>query len=137
MFRIIGALSQAGVVFNKSGGERRPSQASSTQRRKPQVDMGSNGNKLSKFPRPESSRNRNRSPQDSDDDCDYTDVEGENWLCNHYKRRCHVKFSCCDKYWPCHRCHNNESNCEKQKPKIIHTKFVKCVECGTGQEVCA
>ena len=98
--------------------------------------MGSSGNKLSKFARQDSSRNRHRSPQDSDDDCDYN-VEEENWLCNHYKRCCHVRFPCCNKYWPCHRCHNNDSNCDKQKPKFVNTKFVKCVKCGTGQEVCA
>ena len=38
---------------------------------------------------------------------------------------------------PYHHCHNNDSNYDKPKPKFIHTKFVKCVKCGTGQEVCA
>ena len=90
---------------------------------------------MSKFAREDSSRNRNPNHQHSDDDDN--DVEEGNWLCNHYKRRCHVKFACCDKYWPCHRCHNNESNCGTKKLKSIHTKFVKCVKCGTEQEVCA
>ena len=63
------------------------------------------------------------------------DNSDEQWLCNHYKRRCHVKFACCDRYWPCHRCHNNYSNCDQTKLKAIHTKFVRCVTCATEQEV--
>ena len=59
------------------------------------------------------------------------------WLCTHYKRRCHVKFSCCDKYWPCHRCHNNKVNCNQKKLKAIHTKFLRCATCATEQEVTA
>ena len=108
-------------------------QPSFTKRREPEAHMGSNGNKLSKFAREDSSGNHNPSPHHSDDDDN--DVEEGNWLCNHYKRRCHVKFACCDKYWPCHRCHNNESNCGTKKLKSIHTKFVKCVKCGKEQEV--
>ena len=108
-------------------------QPSFTKRREPEARMGSNGNKLSKFAHEDSSGNHNPSPHHCDDDDN--DVEEGNWLCNHYKRRCHVKFACCDKYWPCHRCHNNESNCGTKKLKSIHTKFVKCVKCGKEQEV--
>ena len=100
---------------------------------KPSFNMGSNGQKLSKFPRQNSQGNSGGNPQNSDDDSD--DDVNEQWLCNHYKRRCHVKFACCNKYWPCHRCHNNESNCGQKKLKSIHTKFVKCTKCGTEQEV--
>ena len=63
--------------------------------------------------------------------CDIQD----NWLCNHYKRRCLVKFDCCNKYWPCHRCHNNESSCGRKKLKSRDTTMVKCVECGKEQQV--
>ncbi|CAB4017938.1 RING finger and CHY zinc finger domain-containing 1 [Paramuricea clavata] len=58
----------------------------------------------------------------------------DNWLCNHYKRRCLVKFDCCSKYWPCHRCHNNESTCGRKKLKSRDTTMVKCVECGKEQQ---
>ncbi|CAB4003653.1 Gastrula zinc finger [Paramuricea clavata] len=58
----------------------------------------------------------------------------DNWLCNHYKRRCLVKFECCNKYWPCHRCHNNESTCGRKKLKSRDTTMVKCVECGKEQQ---
>ncbi|CAB4030642.1 RING finger and CHY zinc finger domain-containing 1, partial [Paramuricea clavata] len=58
----------------------------------------------------------------------------DNWLCNHYKRRCLVKFECCNKYWACHRCHNNESTCGRKKLKSRDTTMVKCVECGKEQQ---
>ena len=59
----------------------------------------------------------------------------DKWLCKHYKRRCLVKFECCNKYWPCHRCHNNESTCGHTKLKSRDTTMVKCVECGKEQQV--
>ena len=105
--------------------------------------MGSHGKKTSKFARQDSSSSNNPSSQDSDDayggdydtDCD---EEKENaWLCNHYKRRCHVTYACCVKCWSDHRCHNNESDCNQKKTKSIHSKFVKRVKCGIEQEVCA
>ena len=102
--------------------------------RKSRLDMGSNGNKLSKFERQDSQRNLSSNPQDFGDSDDSDD--NEQWLCNHYKRRCHVKFDCCNKYWPCHRCHNNESSCGRKKLKSRDTKFIKCVKCGKEQEVC-
>ncbi|CAB4005485.1 RING finger and CHY zinc finger domain-containing 1-like [Paramuricea clavata] len=58
----------------------------------------------------------------------------DNWLCNHYKRRCLVKFECCNKYWPCHRCHNSESSCGRTKLKSRDTTMLKCVECGKEQQ---
>ena len=59
----------------------------------------------------------------------------DEWLCNHYKRRCYVKFECCDQYWPCHRCHNNESTCGRRKLKSRDTLMVKCAECVKEQQV--
>ena len=117
---------------NKTGGKSLPSRSPANHDRGSRVVMGSNGNKLSKFERPDSPRNRGSNPQDSEDDSD----DDEQWLCSHYKRRCHVKFHCCDKYWPCHRCHNNESKCGQKKLKSRDTKFIKCVKCGKEQEVC-
>ena len=34
-------------------------------------------------------------------------AEGRQWLCEHYKRLCRVKFPCCGEFFPCHLCHNN------------------------------
>ncbi len=81
------------------------------------TDLGSNGQKLSKFQRPD--------PDDDD----------SQWLCSHYKRRCYVKFECCNKFWPCHRCHNNQSTCGRRKLKSRDTKQIKCVACGQEQQV--
>ena len=59
----------------------------------------------------------------------------DKWLCNHYKRKCVVKFECCNKYWPCHRCHNEQSTCGRRKLKSRDTTMIKCVECGKEQQV--
>ena len=77
----------------------------------------------------------NHESGDDDDDDDDDDDNHHQWLCNHYKRHCHVKFACCNKYWPCHRCHNYKSNCGEKKLKSRDTKFLKCVKCGEEQQV--
>ena len=97
--------------------------------------VGSNGLKLSKFQRPDAEQSivshsqfpgtsRNRD----------LDLES-NWLCSHYKRVCYVKFECCDKFWPCHRCHNNQSTCGRKKLKSRDTQMLKCVYCNKVQQV--
>ena len=95
------------------------------------TDQGSNGQKLSKFQRSDSSSSsrpqERASPSDDDD---------SQWLCSHYKRRCLVQFECCSKFWPCHRCHNNQSSCGRRKLKSRDTKRIKCVACGQEQVVC-
>ena len=79
------------------------------------------GNAVS-FQASDASRNRDLNPE-------------SNWLCSHYKRLCYVKFECCDKFWPCHRCHNNQSSCGRKKLKSRDTLMVKCVHCNKVQEV--
>ena len=74
--------------------------------------FGSNGLKLSKLQYPD-----------------------DNWLCSHYKRHCQVKFDCCDKFWPCHRCHNDQGNCDRKTLESRDTKMVKCVYCDKEQPV--
>ena len=59
----------------------------------------------------------------------------DKWLCGHYKRKCMVKFECCNEYWPCHRCHNERSTCGRRKLKSRDTTMIKCVECGKKQKV--
>ena len=33
----------------------------------------------------------------------YPVQESPQWLCEHYQRRCKVRFPCCRGYHPCHR----------------------------------
>lgn len=61
--------------------------------------------------------------------------DDEVWLCHHYKRRCFVKFYCCQKFWPCHRCHNNKSTCGVKRLKSCDTQWIKCASCDTEKEV--
>ena len=87
--------------------------------------VSSNLSKHSKFQHPDrEQRNSPRWDTDSDD----------NWLCSHYKRHCYVKFECCDKFWPCHRCHNNQSTCGQKKLKSRDTRMLKCVYCNKVQQ---
>ena len=62
------------------------------------------------------------------------DVEGRQWLCEHYKRLCRVKFPCCGKFFPCHRCHNN-SGCPNDNSKAREACYVECSVCSHQQEV--
>ena len=62
------------------------------------------------------------------------DVEGRQWLCEHYKRLCRVKFPCCGKFFPCHRCHNN-SGCSNDNSKAREACYVECSVCSHQQEV--
>ena len=88
--------------------------------------VSSNGSKHSKFLRPDNERSN----------CPHWDPGlDSNWLCSHYKRHCYVKFDCCDKFWPCHRCHNNQSTCGRKKLKSRDTRMLKCVYCNKVQQV--
>ena len=56
------------------------------------------------------------------------------WLCEHYQRLCRVEFSCCGKFFPCHRCHNN-SGCPNDNSKAREACSVECSVCSHQQEV--
>ena len=60
---------------------------------------------------------------------------GDPWLCTHYKRGCFVRFNCCERFWPCHRCHNNKSTCGRRKLKSRDVVLIKCVSCQREQPV--
>ncbi|CAB3993396.1 RING finger and CHY zinc finger domain-containing 1-like [Paramuricea clavata] len=96
--------------------------------------VGSNGLKHSKFQRQDTERSNVsnfQSPRGSRNrDLDVAN----NWLCSHYKRHCYVKFECCDTFWPCHRCHNNQSTCGHKRLKSRDTKMVKCAHCNKVQQ---
>ncbi|CAB4009661.1 RING finger and CHY zinc finger domain-containing 1 [Paramuricea clavata] len=129
------------VVADGSGvtNERRTMAGNSLTRTNPSVTnntrtahvVESNG---SKFQRPEAERSNSsnfQSPGGSRNQ--YLDRE-DNWLCSHYKRHCYVKFECCNSFWPCHRCHNNQSTCGRKKLKSRDTQMLKCVYCSKVQQ---
>jgi hypothetical protein len=112
------------ILFLFNIGDRRTTAGNSSTRRHSSVTsnarntqaFGNDSSKLSKLQPPEESF-------------------GSNWLCSHYKRQCYVKFECCEKFWPCHRCHNNQSTCGQKKLKSRDTQMVKCVHCNKVQPV--
>ena len=57
------------------------------------------------------------------------------WQCEHYQRRCSVKFTCCGKFYPCHRCHNLSGACHAEDKKANQATHVKCGNCGHEEEV--
>ena len=61
--------------------------------------------------------------------------ETPQWQCEHYQRRCSVKFPCCGVFYPCHRCHNLSGMCPADDRKAHHATHVKCGNCGREEEV--
>ena len=57
------------------------------------------------------------------------------WQCEHYQRRCTVKFPCCGVFYPCERCHNLSGTCPANDKKARHATHVKCRNCGREEEV--
>ena len=94
----------------------------------------SNGSKLSKFQRSDAEGTNVFNFQSCGGPRHQNLDQDDNWLCSHYKRHCYVKFECCDKFWPCHRCHNNQSTCGQKKLKSRDTRMLKCVYCHKVQE---
>ena len=61
--------------------------------------------------------------------------ESPRWQCEHYQRRCLVKFPCCGIFYPCHRCHNTSGACDTDDRKANNATHVKCGICGHEEEV--
>ena len=61
--------------------------------------------------------------------------ESPRWLCEHYQRRCKVRFPCCGKFFPCHRCHNSSEECSGEDVKALQATHIQCVVCKHEQEV--
>ena len=53
--------------------------------------------------------------------------ESPQWLCDHYRRRCKVRFPCCNVYHPCHRqvltCMNVCLGCVTSSPVLEHCQW--------------
>ena len=60
---------------------------------------------------------------------------GSQRLCEHYERRCRVRFSCCPVFFPCHRCHNKLTSRKHRKAKLRDATHIKCSLCQLEQEV--
>ena len=88
-------------------------------------------------------RQRDRSEQIENEDRDTRWFGGERapvqesprWQCEHYQRRCLVKFPCCGIFYPCHRCHNTSGACDTDDRKANNATHVKCGICGHEEEV--
>ena len=61
--------------------------------------------------------------------------ESPRWQCEHYQRRCLVKFPCCGIFYPCHRCHNTSGACDTDDRKANNATHVRCGICGHEEEV--
>ena len=57
------------------------------------------------------------------------------WQCEHYQRRCRVKFPCCGVFYPCQHCHNLSGTCSADDRKAHDATHVKCGNCGLEEEV--
>ena len=51
------------------------------------------------------------------------------FVCEHFKRKCLVKFACCNVYYPCHRCHNGSKECSNEECKARDATHFKCGLC--------
>ncbi|CAH3036778.1 unnamed protein product [Pocillopora meandrina] len=57
------------------------------------------------------------------------------WQCEHYQRRCRVKFPCCGVFYPCQHCHNLSGTCSADDRKAHDATHVKCGNCGLEEEI--
>ena len=56
-------------------------------------------------------------------------------VCSHYQRRCLVRFPCCGKYYPCHRCHNESKDCSDDQARATNATHIRCSICYHEQVV--
>jgi len=56
-------------------------------------------------------------------------------VCEHYERRCRVKFFCCKEFYLCHHCHNSSSRCQNDGARACDATYVKCSLCQHEQKV--
>jgi len=54
--------------------------------------------------------------------------------CNHFSNKIQIYASCCNKFYDCHLCHNEQEVDHKITRKYI--KKIKCVECFSENEIC-
>lgn len=52
--------------------------------------------------------------------------------CEHYKRNCAIKAPCCDKFYTCRNCHDENEEHEMNRYDV---KTIRCLICGTIQNL--
>ena len=57
------------------------------------------------------------------------------WQCEHFQRRCTVRFPCCGVFYPCHHCHNGSGVCDARNKRANQAMHIKCTNCGQEEEV--
>jgi len=62
----------------------------------------------------------------------YRDEESKVFGCEHYSRNCMVSAPCCDEFFPCRFCHNDEMDHEIDRYAVNR---VRCMGCGAEQAV--
>ena len=53
-------------------------------------------------------------------------------ICNHYKRNCEIKATCCQKFYGCRLCHDQ---IEDHKINRFKTEVIRCNKCLTEQNI--
>ena len=79
---------------------------------------------------------RNERTTDTEEEDHTTPVqESPRPACGHYQRRCLVRFPCCGRFYPCHRCHNESAACTDDQARAINATHIKCTICYHEQVV--
>jgi len=52
--------------------------------------------------------------------------------CSHYKNKVQIYANCCDKYYDCRLCHNEENN---HVIRYGEHKKAKCIKCDTENDI--
>src|SRR5665647_2057979 len=52
----------------------------------------------------------------------------ENTDCSHYQRHIDLYSECCQKWWPCHVCHDEDPNSDHEMDRH-DVKTIRCREC--------
>lgn len=55
--------------------------------------------------------------------------------CPHFIRLCLVNFTCCEKFYPCHKCHNSSPHCIDDQRTATDAKRAKCIVCEYEQVI--
>src|SRR6185369_1336689 len=65
------------------------------------------------------------------------DDKSENLLkCEHYNRGCHLLYPCCDKFYACRFCHNEDQLHEADRKLVTKMKCRWCLEIQDINNIC-
>lgn len=54
-------------------------------------------------------------------------------MCDHYVRKCQIKCTICEKFYPCRHCHNKVISIEKTNIHLMASGNIRCTECDFEQ----